>query len=160
MRLSHQGPKQIKKIKDWGVPNQIFISMDDLFIAIGLDEGLCQKVLKLDSSPDRHAKELGSLLGYPECCCHFAEKVKEENIDAIEKTRKGLYKEEFKLIDTFDYMRGKALISHLPCTLTCTPSLLIARKTLKFLKEHSYIPYFKELLDCFNGENKSIFSLT
>lgn len=80
-----------------------------------------------------HEQELGSLLGYPPCCCKKIELVGESFID--------MYAEQFiktvekrSLLDISCYKKGISLVSHIPCSPDCEPSLKIARLLLNFIR--------------------------
>jgi hypothetical protein len=86
-----------------------------------------RRLLMLDARPDDHTYSLGRALGYPHCCCRAAAKVGESNLDhwRDEQIAKG-FRGKFKGINPSGYLRGDALISHIPCGNCCVPSLRMA----------------------------------
>jgi hypothetical protein len=103
----------------------------DGYIAISINQSLPDNILKVDRDPFPHEIHLGTLLGYPECCCQHIAQYGEKKIDQIAQSfKRENLKEEFKLIDISLYSKGTALISHVPCSYQCLSSLEMA----KFLK--------------------------
>jgi hypothetical protein len=104
---------------------------DDRYVAVGRDQGRVRRLLEIDASPEPHEAELGRMLGYPVCC---ADRVAVDGECAInrlaQKAAVWHYEDRFRLIDTADYPRGRALISHLPCTPHCEASLRLAEQAL------------------------------
>jgi hypothetical protein len=107
----------------------------DGFAAIDADEHLVvsrridqsRHLLTIDARPDDHTYSFGRALGYPHCCCKAAAAIGEGNLDhwRDEQIAKG-FQGKFKAINPAGYLRGDALISHIPCSNRCVPSLRMA----------------------------------
>ncbi len=92
-------------------------------------------VLAVDASPEPHARLLGRLLGYPDCCSEVVARAGEAVIDELAEERaRWVLHGDFRLIASSKYADGLALISHLPCHQTCGPSLQLAIDAIEFLR--------------------------
>lgn len=121
-----------------------YLVVDDFFY-LGRQYNLVFKAAELDLSNRPHERELGAIFGYPECCCKKIAKIGEMHIDEYEnELLKGVFNEEFHLINTSKYRQGYAFISHVPCTSDCQASLKIAKELASFLESHNHIPLFKK----------------
>lgn len=110
------------------------------FLVISKDKDLSQTIIQVDQSPPPHAIQLGCLLGYPECCSKFIEHIGEDGIDKVaEGYKRTDFKGLFSFIDISSYLEGIALISHVPCSTECQPSLNIALSVYSFVKENSAV---------------------
>ena len=107
------------------------------FVYLSKDKEIVEKA-KLMEENNAH-KELGSLLGYPECCCEFFEKNFSDNITdltlAILENSDGY---EFPFYTNiaarhFDI----SLLSHFPHSFECKPSIEIAKNNLRILQKKS-----------------------
>ncbi len=108
----------------------LYASIDaDGFAAMARKPGLARRLLILDADPRQHTQRLGRMLGYPHCCSRAATRMGECNLDAW-ASRKRRYIGRFRLIDHSRYEHGEALISHIPCSSACRPSLSIALAAL------------------------------
>ena len=108
------------------------------YVVIAKNSQLAREVLKIDQSSTPHEWELGLLLGYPKCCCNYIAAIGEENIDTISVNMKNWnFIGKFRLINPHFYLQGRSLISHLPCSPKCLPSLVLAHRTLLFMKKYS-----------------------
>ena len=93
-----------------------------------------QYVAEIDNLSIPHEQQLGIALGYPLCCSCNIREIGENNIDQYEKE----FVRDCTSLDLLDislYGIGIALISHVPCKMSCVPSLNIARNSLSCLKE-------------------------
>ena len=105
------------------------------------------KKSKLAEEKNSH-KELGLLLGYPECCCDFFEKnFNEEATDLTLKILENSNNYEFPFYSNiaarhFDI----SLLSHFPHSFECTHSIEIAKNNLKIIQK-----YAKELAIMFSS---------
>lgn len=110
------------------------------FLVFSKNKDLSQTIIQVDQSPPPHAIQLGQLLGYPECCAKFIEYIGEDGIDKVaEGYKRADFKGLFSFIDISSYLEGIALISHVPCSTECQPSLNIALTVYSFVKEHSAV---------------------
>ncbi|MBI4452812.1 hypothetical protein HY637_05250 [Candidatus Woesearchaeota archaeon] len=96
--------------------------------------------------------ELGSILGYPKCCCDFFEKnFDENNTDLTLKTLKYSTGFEFSFYTNIAARHfDVALLSHFPHSFNCEESIKIAKNHLKILEKHS-----RQLAVMFSGILKS-----
>lgn len=105
------------------------------YAIIGLTDSVVREALTLDMSPNPHEIALGVLLGYPPCCCRAIAEVGEAAIDAYaEATRNRNFGGDYSLINPGEYVDGRTLICHLPCSPWCDDSLKLAKKALGFLR--------------------------
>jgi hypothetical protein len=108
----------------------------DGYIAISITHNLPHTILEVDRDPFPHETHLGALLGYPECCCQHIARHGESQIDQVAQDFKvEELQEEFKLIDISLYEKGIALISHVPCSSQCLPSLEMATSLKAYIQE-------------------------
>ncbi len=115
------------------------------FLVISRDNNLSKIIMEADQSPLPHAAYLGRLLGYPECCVNYIDKIGERGIDrAAEGYVKNNFRGSFSLIDISCYLNGIALISHVPCSLECQSSLNIALSVQSYIKINSNAKVFKK----------------
>ncbi|EIW19582.1 MULTISPECIES: hypothetical protein [Pelosinus] len=87
---------------------------------------------------------MGHLLGYPICCCQKIAVVGEMYIDEWEAlfVKKTHFEGRYKIINPKGYREGYSLISHIPCSPNCEPSLNIAQKALSIIMLNKYNKYF------------------
>ena len=102
---------------------------------------------KLIEQDNKH-KELGLLLGYPECCCEFFEKnFGEENTDLTLKILENSNGHEFTFYNNIAARHfDVALLSHFPHSFECKQSIEIAKNNLRTIYKHS-----KELSTLFSS---------
>lgn len=118
------------------------------FVYLSKDEKIAQKAKFMEENNAN--KELGILLGYPECCCDFfANNFNEENADLTLKVLENSDGYEFPFYNNiaarhFDI----GLLSHFPHGFGCMPSIEIAKNNLNAIKRHyEYIAaLFKSIL--------------
>ena len=80
--------------------------------------------------------QLGELLGYPGCCAKHCMTIGESNIDNYAKEfARNTHKQNIKLLNISHYEQGISLISHIPCSYNCQPSINMAKETLRQLKK-------------------------
>jgi len=107
------------------------------FVYIATSDRKLVEVANFDQSLLPHEMELGRLLGYPDCCSSKVAQVGEDGIDSFETWLVAQpFLGEFKLINPLGYTKGRAFISHVPCSTTCEASLIIAKKLFNFLVHH------------------------
>ena len=107
---------------------------------------------KLMEEKNNH-KELGSLLGYPECCCEFFEKnFNEKNTDLTLKSLENSDGYEFKFYNNIAARHfDVALLSHFPHSFECKESIEISKKNLDAVQKHS-----QQLAVMFSGILQSV----
>jgi|SRR3989344_1224574 len=104
---------------------------------------------KARSAEEKNAhKELGLILGYPECCCEFFEKNFGENsTDLTLKTLQNSDGYEFPFHTNIAARHfDVSLLSHFPHSFACKPSMEIAKANLKTISRYS-----KQLAAIFSG---------
>ncbi|MBI2558034.1 hypothetical protein HYW20_01820 [Candidatus Woesearchaeota archaeon] len=102
---------------------------------------------KIAEDNNKH-KELGLLLGYPECCCEFFEKnFNEKNADLTLKILENSEGYNFSFYSNIAARHfDVSLLSHFPHSFGCEPSIEIAKSNLKAMHKHS-----KQLANMFSG---------
>jgi hypothetical protein len=102
---------------------------------------LGRRVMALDRSPGNHTYSFGRALGYPPCCCRAAAGVGDHAIDAwAEQFRAARFYGRFRQIDPSGYREGRALISHVPCSTSCGPSLRMAEALARHIRPFEWRP--------------------
>ena len=111
-------------------------SDESLYGTIAKEHGLAAHILEVDNHLLPHEEALGALLGYPSCCCRHIALKGEKEIDnvALEFSAKKLGS-QYKMLDISRYQEGISLISHVPCSPVCKPSLERAQAFRAALKE-------------------------
>jgi hypothetical protein len=113
------------EIRRWALRFGLFPAVDhDMFLVLSGTPSLSRRILNMDRGPGNHTFALGCSLGYPYCCCRKAALVGDAGLDALAGT---FHPEDFwgpfKMINPLGYKEGCALISHVPCSPRCMPSL-------------------------------------
>ena len=112
----------------------------DFLVYVAKDKETAEKAKQYERSNDY--KNLGLMLGYPECCCdffkeNFNEQSKKDNdyvIPALTNSKGIVFPYENNTMGRyFDY----GLISHFPCSYNCQKSREIGQKHLEVIKKHS-----------------------
>lgn len=139
------------KLCQWATVFGYFSKIDDHGFAFVSKVNNVEHLIQVDQSYLDHTEELGKLLGYPSCCIKKISKVGESNIDSYEENvvYSWEFENDFQLISPNLYYQGCSLISHIPCSPTCTRSLSIARKVLSIVKNnqsHHRFSNFKQWL--------------
>lgn len=122
------GKDSLSKLRAWARRMGLFAAVDrDGFFTLSCSPSAARRALHIDRLPGRHETALGQVLGYPLCCCRAAARQSEACIDewalSISKRRFiGLY----RLIHPGGYSDGQAILSHVPCSPRCRPSLQMA----------------------------------
>lgn len=97
------------------------------FVVFSRCQLLSRQILILDRSRGDHTYALGRAFGYPRCCCRAAACVGDEGLDRwAREVGSRRFIGRFKAIDPIGYQRGQSLISHVPCSERCLPSLSMA----------------------------------
>jgi hypothetical protein len=146
-RLIVDSPKGINALRLWCEKANLDLESDkDGFVCITIDRGSAGSILALDRCTRAHEVELGLALGYPKCCCERIAIVGESSIDSYgQETLTWHYAGIFRRINPAGYSSGIALISHLPCSPSCKPSLSIANRAREFIVCHASEPLFLSL---------------
>ena len=129
-KLGREVPRRL--VQRWGQDYEWFVEVDvDNYMAVSGSISLSRRVLAIDREAGEHTYRLGQLLGYPECCCRAAAKVGEGQLDswAAGVCARGFWG-PFGAMDPSYYARGYSLISHVPCSANCLPSLRMALSLL------------------------------
>lgn len=128
MRTELARPVARETVRQWARHYRFFAALDDDgFLVLSRTPCLSRRTLDLDRSPGDPTFALGRRLGYPYCCCRKAASMGDAALDALA----GRFCSEdffgrFKLISPLGYGDGHALISHIPCSPRCMPSLKMA----------------------------------
>lgn len=98
-----------------------------------------------DDSLSNHTYFFGKLLSYPSCCSKKLANIGENKIDAFEKelVEQNKFAPPFNLINPEGYVKGYALISHIPCCSECKKSLKLAQNVYRVISDHKEHPSFK-----------------
>ena len=121
------------------------------FVYLSKDKKIAAQA-KIAEEKNNH-KELGLLLGYPECCCDFfVNNFDEKNTDLTLKALTNSNGFEFSFYNNiaarhFDI----TLLSHFPHSYECMPSIEIAKGNIKIIHKHS-----KQLAEMFSGVLRSL----
>lgn len=144
VRVKVSGPG-LEEVARWcATYGYAWVADEDGFCCVARKMDLAERVLEVDRRPEPHELELGLLLGYPRCCCDAVTAVGESEIDSrAVAVAAWSYEERFRLIDPSRYRQGGSLICHLPCTPACEPSLVIARRAARFVRQHQGHPAFE-----------------
>jgi len=136
----------LESVQQWTDNHGLALNVDeDGFICIATNSDLAARVLEIDRSPEPHESLLGSLLGYPPCCCAFIAQAGESYIDMVaEQAHQWQFLGEYRLIDPSGYLDGDSLVCHLPCSPRCSQSLVIARSALQFVNRHRLMAGFEQ----------------
>jgi hypothetical protein len=134
--MSHQGTPSLER---WAAWVGLALACDqEGYVAIASAASQAKEVLRVDRCPVRHERELGRLLGYPECCTAAAAAVGEAELDAWAAVAGGwTYPAAFRLLQPSGYASGASLLSHIPCSATCRPSLDLALEAWSFISHGS-----------------------
>lgn len=130
-----------KRIEKWCNQFSVCYCIDEEnFIYLSHSKKLLDVAYALDHSTQPQTAQLGKILGYPRCCSEFGEKIGEMQLDQVEDNyRFTPFEGEYCLINPCYYLQGCALISHIPCSTQCNPSLAIAKSVCKTLLENLHI---------------------
>ncbi|MFN3465003.1 MAG: hypothetical protein ACK4X1_13090 [Terricaulis sp.] len=130
MRTDIARPVDAPTLKRFARSLGLYAAIDsDGFVAMARKPGLARRLLILDADPRDHVVQLGHMLGYPPCCCRAAKRIGENELDAW-ASRPRKYVGRYRLIDHSAYQHGKAVVSHIPCSVACKPSLKLALDAL------------------------------
>ncbi len=123
------------------------------FVYISKSKEKAEQAKKAEAESNH--KELGKLLGYPDCCINFFEKnfpieskKKNDYVLASLKNSKGFI---FPFYNNVAIRHlDLSLLSHFPCSLNCEESIKIAKNNLKIIEKHS-----KDISRIFEGMLRS-----
>ena len=121
------------------------------FVYLSKNKNFAQQAKFLEDKNDH--KELGLLLGYPECCCDFfASNFDEKNTDLTLKALNNSNGFEFSFHNNISARHFDiTLLSHFPHSYECKPSIEIAKSNLKIIHKHS-----RELAEMYSGVLRSL----
>ena len=107
------------------------------FVYISKKKELAEKAKSAEQ--DNNHKELGNLLGYPDCCIEFFEKnFSEASTDLTLKTLENSSDFKFPFYTNIGARNmDLELINHFPCNFNCKSSIEIAKKNLEIIRKHS-----------------------
>jgi hypothetical protein len=107
---------------------------DGEYVAIAETAHLAEDVITTDRRLEAHEYALGMLLGYPECCALAAARIGESNLDTAAGPEACDARDAPRWIDVTGYVRGLALISHIPCGPACAPSIQMAAEAAAYIE--------------------------
>lgn len=142
IRLGKNSKAAYNNMKKWCVKYRFkFIISSSGYMYISRHIAFAKLTQIVDDSLFEHSEMLGILLGYPKCCRKKIKTIGEQNIDAYEKKLcKNGFSKSYHLIDSSSYIKGYALISHVPCCNNCSESLMIAKKALRVIRQYKSHP--------------------
>jgi hypothetical protein len=125
----------------------------DFFIYISKDKNIAKRAKEMEEK-QKH-KELGLLLGYPDCCSEFFERHNEEASRTTNDFTIYTFKESENIkfpwqnnycLRSFDI----SLLSHFPCNFNCEKSKKIAENNLKIIRKYDsdIANYYSAMLKC------------
>jgi hypothetical protein len=142
--VEDSGPSDVKA---WAAEAGLAVQVDRHgYVAIGRTQDRARRLLRVDASVDPHEEELGRLLDYPDCCVKAIAAIGEGAIDrrAAELSTQ-THRGRFRLIEIAGYRDGLALVSHVPCSSACEPTLELAERALTALDELRELPQYATL---------------
>jgi hypothetical protein len=128
MRTELALPVVRERVRRWARNYRFFAALDDDgFLVLSRTPCLSRRTLDLDRGPGDHTFALGRGLGYPYCCCRKAALMGDASLDALaDRFCSEDFFGRFNMINPLGYCDGHALISHIPCSPRCVPSLKMA----------------------------------
>lgn len=147
VRLRLTSNVDVAYVLDWGRANELGVVVDEeRFVALASDVDHARHVLQVDAADRPHELTLGVLLGYPLCCAQEIARIGENAIDArAREIATWRFPGRWAAIEPGGYLAGRSLISHLPCSERCAPSLRQARRALECLDEIGGVPAYVEM---------------
>jgi hypothetical protein len=116
------------------------------FACVSAQPGVAHQVLQLDRLARPHEVDLGQALGYPLCCCQRVAQIGESQIDIYAReVAQWKFTGRYERINPAGYLNGLALLSHLPCSLNCNQSLVIAEQARHFVCANAAEPLLSSL---------------
>jgi hypothetical protein len=123
------------EVRRWARQRGWFAHFDGRFVAFSPFPELGRRVLALDCSAFDHTYLLGLALAYPACCSRAAARNGESALDNFAASIGAApFIGRFGAINPTGYLAGRALISHIPCSPRCAPSLDMAEALVRALK--------------------------
>lgn len=110
----------------------LFMDVDSAgFAALGFNPEVCKEVMRLDRDIDE-CRLVGKFLGYPACC---RVKIEDGTVSDIDAYGESFSKEigDGELLSISNYLEGRALISHIPCSTDCSVSIENAKLVKGYL---------------------------
>lgn len=124
----------IGNLGDIDVPG--FVKVFKGMIYVARDRLNLDLLVEIDNDVFPHESLFGQLLGYPKCCVEKIANLGESFIDDYNYEFNKKVKKH-SLLDISQYSNGVALISHIPCSVSCKSSLRQANKFYRSLKSAS-----------------------
>lgn len=143
VRVQVTNPEGDAELLSWCRDVDLDLAIDEeSFACISVERGGARRILKIDRASEAHEIELGLALGYPLCCCQRIAAVGEVSIDRYAKeVSHWPFTGPYELINPSGYLEGRALVSHIPCSVNCESSLEIATRARRFVINHSSEPF-------------------
>ena len=150
VRLQAEGggdPRVMAELSAWCRDRGFDMATDgEGFACVASEAGYAGRVLEIDRRPEPHELELGLALGYPRCCAERIAALGESGIDDYAREASTwLFAGPYRRINPSAYREGCALISHLPCSPACGPSLVLANRAWEFVLAHRSEPLLSAL---------------
>lgn len=129
--------------------NLAYIVSESGFMYVAKSKLLAWLAKCTDDSLTNHTYLFGRILGYPGCCSKKLAEIGENEIDSFERelVLQNRFVSPFDLINPEGYVKGYALISHIPCCCDCKKSLKLAQKAYQVITEHKNHPAFARWVD-------------
>ena len=133
-------------LREWADAQDASFALDDAGFFCITRDGAAHELLELDRRAASHEFELGIMLGYPTCCAATMAALGERHIDdRASVASRWNFAPPYHLINPARYAAGVALISHVPCTPSCDPSLRIATAVRDYAVVHARCTHLEPL---------------
>ena len=121
-----------------------YVVSESGFMYIAHNKYLAKLARFTDDSLLNHTYFLGRIFSYPSCCSRKLAVIGENEIDNFEKelVHQNQFIPPFDLTNPEGYVKGYALIAHIPCCSNCKKSLKLATKAYQVISKHKDHPSF------------------